>query len=173
MGVWSSIETILQFLGDLFGSSVFGKCAVTFLVSILPIVELRGAIPIGAAMGLAGPVCILVSIIGNMIPVPLIVIFCRRVFAWMRKKSAWLGRRADWFENRAKVKGAGLYRSKLVGLMIFVAIPLPGTGAWTGAIIAAILDIRLKNALPAIYSGVVIAGILVAGITYGFKSMLF
>ena len=163
----------MQFLGDLFGSSVFGKCAVTFLISILPVIELRGAIPVGAAMDLPWLVCALVSIIGNMLPVPLIIIFCRRIFAWMRKKSAWLGKRADWFENRAKEKGAKLYRSELVGLMIFVAIPLPGTGAWTGAIIAAILDIRLKNSLPAIYSGVIIAGILVAGITYGFKSMLF
>ena len=167
------IETILNFLRGLIGTSYLSKCVITFLVSILPVVELRGAIPIGAAMGLPAFVCTLISIIGSMAPVPFIVIFCRRVFAWMRRKSDRLGRWADNWENRAKSKGARLYRGELVGLMIFVAIPLPGTGAWTGAIIAGLLDIRLKSALPAILGGVIIAGFIVAGIAYGFKSLLF
>lgn len=167
------IDVILRFLGDLFGSSYFGRCVIAFLVSMLPVIELRGAIPIGAALGLPGLVCTIVSIIGNMLPVPFIVIFCRKVFTWMRGKSGRLKRLADKWESRAKVKGARLYRSELIGLVIFVAIPLPGTGAWTGAIIAALLDIRLKSALPSILVGVVIAGVIVAGITYGFKSLLF
>ena len=166
------IDAILSFLGDLFGASYFGKCAVTFIVSMLPIVELRAAIPIGATIGLPPLMCAFVSIIGNMIPVPFIIIFSRRILAWMRKKSARLRRWANWFETRAKSKGEGLYLGQLIGLIIFVAIPLPGTGAWTGAVIAAILDIRLKTSLPSILAGVVIAGVVVAGITYGFKSLL-
>lgn len=167
------IEAIPRFLESLLGSTYFGKCAITFFVSLLPVIELRGAIPIGAAMGLPWFVCAAVSVVGNIVPVPLIIVFCRKVFAWMRKKSSRLGKWADWFENSAKAKSGRLYRSELIGLMIFVAIPLPGTGAWTGAIIAAILDIRLKSALPSIGAGVIIACVLVAGITYGFKSLLF
>ena len=155
------------------GSSYFGKCVITFLVALLPVVELRGAIPIGAALGLPGLVCSIVSIIGNMLPVPFIVVFCRKVFSWMRRKSGRLGKWADKWESRAKAKGSRLYRGELIGLIVFVAIPLPGTGAWTGAIIAALLDIRLKSALPSILAGVVLAGVIVAGISYGFKSLLF
>lgn len=166
------IDAVLRFLGDLFGSSYFGKCVIAFLVSILPVIELRGAIPIGAALGLPGLVCTIVSILGNMLPVPFIVIFCRKVFSWMRSKSGRLKKWADKWESSAKAKGAKLYRGELIGLIIFVAIPLPGTGAWTGAIIAALLDIRLKSALPSILAGVIIAGIVVAGITYGFKSLI-
>ena len=106
-----------------------------------------------------------------MVPVPFIIVFVRKVFGWMRKKSRHLGMFADKLESRAKSKGAKLYRGELIGLMIFVAIPLPGTGAWTGALIAAILDLRLKAAIPAIFAGVLIAGILITGITYGFSTL--
>ena len=141
---------------------------------MLPIVELRGAIPIGAGVfGLPIHTAAIISLIGNMLPVPFIIVFIREIFGWMRKKNRRLGALADRFENKARSKSGKLYRGKLIGLMIFVAIPLPGTGAWTGALIAAILDIRLKAAVPAIGAGVLIAGILVTGITYGFTSLLF
>jgi uncharacterized membrane protein len=170
----SLAQQILWFLENLFGTSILAKCLITLLISIIPFVELRGAIPIGAGvLGLPVHTAALISLIGNMIPIPFIIIFARKIFAWMRKKSPRLGRMADRLENKAKLKGARLYRSQLIGLMIFVAIPLPGTGAWTGALIAAILDIRLKAALPAICAGVVIAGILISGITYGFTSLLY
>jgi uncharacterized membrane protein len=167
------IDALLNFLNSFFGTSYFGKCAVTFIISMLPVIELRGAIPVAATLGLPPFAGALVSIVGNMLPVPFIVIFSRRFFNWMRKKSKRLGRLADRFENRAKAKGARLYSSQILGLMIFVALPLPGTGPWTGALIAAFLDIRLKTALPSIGAGVVAASILVSGITYGFKSLLF
>lgn len=167
------IESVLNFLNDLFGTSYIGRCAVIFVISMLPIVELRGAIPIAASLGLSELTGALVSIVGNLLPVPFIIIFARRVLAWMRKKSRRLGRIADSFEKRARAKGARLYKGELIGLMIFVAIPIPGTGAWTGALIAAMLNIRLKTALPSILAGVVIAGILVSGITFGFKTLLF
>jgi uncharacterized membrane protein len=89
----------------------------------------------------------------------------------MQKKSARLARIAGKLESKALEKGSRLYKGELIGLMVFVAIPLPGTGAWTGALIAAILGIRLKAAFPAIAAGVVIAGILVLGITYGFTQV--
>ncbi len=144
---------------------------ITFVVSMLPIVELRGAIPIGVAMGLSPILSAVISVVGNLLPVPFIIIFIRRIFAWMQKKSPKLASIAERLEKKAISKGDTLYKSELIGLMIFVAIPLPGTGAWTGALIAAILNIRLKSALPAIAAGVVIAGFLVLGITYGFTKI--
>ena len=167
------IDAMLDLLNGLLGTSFIAKCAITLIISMFPIIELRGAIPVGAGvLGLPVHTATLISLIGNMIPVPFIIIFVRKIFGWMRRKSARLGMFADRLENKAQLKGAKLYRGEMIGLMIFVAIPLPGTGAWTGALIAAILNRRMKAALPAIGAGVVIAAILVAGITYGFKSLL-
>jgi uncharacterized membrane protein len=156
---------------ELLKSSQLGQMLITFIVSLLPIIELRGAIPIGVAMGLSPVTAAVISVVGNMLPIPFIVIFIRRIFIWMQKKSARLARIAGKLESKALEKGSRLYKGELIGLMVFVAIPLPGTGAWTGALIAAILGIRLKAAFPAIAAGVVIAGILVLGITYGFTQV--
>ena len=167
------VDSILNLLNGLFGTSYFAKVLITLLISMFPIVELRGAIPVGAGiLGLPVHTAALISIVGNMIPVPFIIIFVRKILGWMRRKNRRLGAIADKIEKRAKSKGASLYRGELIGLMIIVAIPLPGTGAWTGALIAAILNIRLKAALPSIGAGVVIAGALVSGITYGFAALL-
>ena len=141
---------------------------ITFIVSMLPLIELRGAIPIGVALGLSPVAATIISIVGNLLPVPFILLFIRRIFLWMQKKSPRLARIADKLEAKALSKGGQLYKGEIIGLAVFVAIPLPGTGAWTGALIAAILNIKMKAAFPAIAAGVVIAGILVFGITYGF-----
>jgi uncharacterized membrane protein len=156
---------------DLLKSSEIGKMLITFVVSMLPVIELRGAIPVGVAMGLHPVISAAVSVVGNLVPIPFIIIFIRRIFAWMRNKSKKLGSIVQRLEDKALAKGDALYKGEVIGLMIFVAIPLPGTGAWTGALIAAILGIRMKAALPAIAAGVVIAGILVLGITYGFTKI--
>ena len=167
------VDAVLNLLADVFGTSFFSKCVITMIISMLPVVELRGAIPVGAGiLGLPIHTAAIVSVIGNLLPVPFIIIFIRKVFGWMRKRSARLGSLADRLENKAKSKGAKFYHGELLGLLIFVAIPLPGTGAWTGALIAAFLDIRLKAALPVIAAGVLIAGVLITGLTYGFASLL-
>lgn len=152
--------------------SEIGKIVITFFVSLLPVIELRGAIPVGVSMGLSTITSMIVSVIGNMAPIPFIILFIRRIFEWMRKKSPRLASLAVRLENKAYSKRDILYKGELIGLMIFVAIPLPGTGAWTGALIAAVLNIRLKAAIPAIALGVLIAGVLVSGITYGFASLI-
>jgi uncharacterized membrane protein len=156
---------------ELLQSSEIGKVVITFFVSMLPVVELRGAIPIGTAMGLTPVASAVISVVGNMVPIPFIILFIRRIFAWMQAKSPRLGNISRRLEQRAISKSSRLYKGELIGLMIFVAIPLPGTGAWTGALIAAILNIRLKAALPVIAAGVLIAGFLVLGITYGFTKI--
>ena len=140
--------------------SLIGKIIMTFLISMVPVVELRGAIPIGVAHGLNFWVAIAVSIVGNLVPVPFIIIFIRKIFAWLRTKSAWLNNLVTRLENRALKKTDTVRKFKFWGLFIFVAIPLPGTGAWTGALIAALLDMRVKYALPSIALGVLIACLL-------------
>ncbi|MEF2700492.1 MAG: small multi-drug export protein, partial [Oscillospiraceae bacterium] len=133
--------------------SLIGKIIMTFLISMVPVVELRGAIPIGVAHGLNFWVAIAVSIVGNLVPVPFIIIFIRKIFAWLRTKSAWLNNLVTRLENRALKKTDTVRKFKFWGLFIFVAIPLPGTGAWTGALVAAMLEMRVKDAFPAIALG--------------------
>ncbi|MDY6095013.1 MAG: small multi-drug export protein [Oscillospiraceae bacterium] len=153
--------------------SLIGKIFMTFLISMVPVVELRGAIPIGVAHGLNFWVAIAVSIVGNLVPVPFIIIFIRKIFAWLRTKSAWLNNLVTRLENRALKKTDTVRKFKFWGLFIFVAIPLPGTGAWTGALVAAMLEMRVKDAFPAIALGVLTAGIIVAFVTYGAGTLLF
>ena len=118
---------------------------------MVPVIELRGGLPYGITLGLPYPVALLAAVLGNMIPVPFIILFIRRIFAWMRKHSKrWDG----------------------IGLCILVAIPLPGTGAWTGALVAAVLDMRLKKAVPAIFLGVCIAAAIMTAVTFGLIHMI-
>ena len=144
---------------------------MTALIAMVPVIELRGAIPAGVAAGLSVPEALAMAIIGNMIPVPVIILFVRKVFDWMRVKSEKLDRLVRRFEAKAEKQSALIDKYEWWGLVILVAIPLPGTGAWTGALVAAMLNMRLKRALPAVFIGVVIAGIIVSYITYG-ASML-
>ena len=147
---------------------------LTFGTAMVPVLELRGAIPVGVAAGLSPAAACLVSILGNMVPVPFILLLIRRIFDWLRGTRLF-GPRIDWLERRAHLKGRMVRKYRLPGLIILVAIPLiilvaiplPGTGAWTGALVAALLDIRMRHALPAIFLGVVIAGAIVTTLTYG------
>jgi uncharacterized membrane protein len=139
---------------------------------MVPVVELRGSLIYAAANHIPPLAAAAVAFTGNCLPVPFIILFVRRVFAWIKKHFPKLGRFAEKLEKRAVRKGGEMRRGILLGLCLFVAIPLPGTGAWTGALIAAMLDIRLKTALPAICAGVAIAAVLVTGITYGFGSLI-
>ena len=122
-------------------------------------------------MGLPHWAAFLAAVVGNMIPIPFIIVYIRRIFKWMRRHMPRLDRLVDRLEARAHLKGRTVSKYKYLGLMIFVAIPLPGTGGWTGALIAAFLDMRLRSALPSIFGGVLIAGFLITGLTYGFTSI--
>lgn len=144
----------------------------TLLMAMTPVVELRGAIPYGLANGLNPWLTYLAAVIGNMIPVPFIMIFIRQIFFWLRQKSNWLKDRVDWLVARAEKKSELVHKYALVGLTILVAIPLPGTGAWTGALVAALMDIRLRQSFPAVFLGVLIAGVIVTAIGLGVASML-
>ena len=137
-----------------------------FFISMLPIIELRGGIPTGALLGLPLWSNYLVSIIGNFLPVPFILLFIRKILAWM-KTTKRLAKIALWLEEKAQKKSDQVMRYASLGLFLFVAIPLPGTGAWTGALIASLLDMRMKYALPAIFLGVLAAGAIMSLASYG------
>ena len=150
----------------------FAKLGITFGISLLPVVELRGAIPVGVALGLPHLLTFLIAYLGNMLPVPFIILFVRKIFDWMKRKSKRLGNWANRLEEKALKKSKQVKRYKVLGLLLFVAIPIPGTGAWTGSLIAALLNMRLKDALPTIALGVLIAGVLMTGLTLGFSFFL-
>ena len=144
---------------------------LTFLVAMVPVVELRGAIPFGVVRGLNLWTAIIASMLGNLIPVPFIILFIRKIFAWMRAHMPKLDGLVIRREKKAEKNRAAVEKYAFWGLVILVAIPLPGTGAWTGALVAAMMEIRLKRAFPAIAIGVAIAGVIVSVITYGAQAI--
>jgi len=149
-----------------------GNLLMTFLVSMVPVIELRGAIPLGVLNGLDVLPALIVAIIGNLVPVPFIIVFIRKIFKWMQTKSEFLAGIVRKLEEKADKKKDQVLRYEFWGLLILVAIPLPGTGAWTGALVAAMLDMQLKRAFPAVALGVIIAGIIVTIATYGVAAII-
>ncbi len=144
---------------------------ITILTAMTPILELRAAIPAGVAAGLEPWEAFILAFIGNMIPVPFIIIFARRVIIVLRRKYRKLNTFLLRIQNRAKAKGQIVRDYEMAGLIILVAIPLPGTGAWTGALVAALMKLDIKSAVISIAIGVFIAGLIVMGITYGFVNI--
>ncbi len=155
-------EQLAEFLKD----KIPAELAI-FVISLLPILELRGGMVAAAVLGvdfwLAFPICV----IGNLLPIPFELIFIRRILNWL-KKTKLFSKMAIKLEEKAQKKAndKAILKYKHWGLFLFVAIPLPGTGAWTGGLVADILDLRIKKALPLITLGVITAGIIMAIIAY-------
>ena len=154
----------------LIGAPLLNKMIGIFLISMLPIIELRGAIPIGAAIGLPWYLNMIVSIVGNMLPVPFILLFSVKAFEFMKKHNIMV-KFIEKIENRAKKRSEGLATGEFIGLMLFVTIPFPGTGAWTGALIAALLQFNRKRSFFYIGLGVVIASVIMTLASYGVISL--
>ena len=155
-----------------FWGTTAGSILMTLLISMVQVLELRAAIPAGVIAGLDIPVVVAAAIIGNLIPIPFIIVFIRKIFKWMQTKSEKLAALVKRLEDKADRKKDKVLKYEFWGLMFFVAIPLPGTGAWTGALIAAMLDMQLKRAFPAIAAGVVIAAVIVTVATYGVAALI-
>ena len=153
---------LLEWLKD----TEVGRVAFTMLVSMLPVIELRGGVPFGTALGLPVWQALIAAVVGNMIPIPFIVVYIRRILKWMRRRIPRVGRLVDKLEKKAHLKGRTVSRYKYLGLFIFVAIPLPGTGGWTGALVAAFLDMPLRRAVPSILCGVIAAGLIMTFLTH-------
>lgn len=139
------------------------KYLIVFLVSMVPIIELRGAVPIGTGMNLPWHWCLVVSIIGNMLPVPFIFLFARKVLVWGSNKPV-IGKFFTWCLEKGESGGKKLEEKAGKGiyaaLLLFVGIPLPGTGAWTGTLAASMLNLNFKKSTIAVSLGVLLAGII-------------
>lgn len=144
---------------------------LTFFTSMVPVLELRGAIPVGVAGGLPILLSTLIAMIGNLVPIPFLIVFTRKVFDWLKTKGK-IGVLVDKLEAKAHAKSEIVHKYEWWGLCILVAIPLPGTGAWTGALVATVLGMRLKKAMPSITLGVLIAGVIVTLLTYGVTAII-
>ncbi len=138
----------------------------TLVTAMLPILEIRGAIPVGVASGLDPWLAFAVGFVGNMLPIPILILLTRKVIEWLKQHNM-LVKLTAWLENKGSKGAQKVQKYSFWGLFILVAIPLPGTGAWTGALVASLLDMRLKRALPAIAMGVAVAGLIVLLVTYG------
>ena len=158
-------QSIVAFIISIFGVNA-GKVIGIFFISLLPVIELRGSIPIGYYQGLPWYTNIITSIIGNILPVPFILLFVVKVFEFMKKRNIMVNV-IEKIEKRAMSRSESIANKEFLGLMLFVAIPFPGTGAWTGALIAALLQFDRKKSFVYIFIGVLIAASLVTLGVYG------
>lgn len=154
---------------------------VVFFISMVPLIELRIAIPYAIGLGLNVPLSYLIAIVGNMIPVPIVFFFARRVLEWGAKLKwpkglGWIGRFfrfcLDKGERGGKKLTAKAGRSTYVALFLFVGIPLPGTGAWTGTLAASLLDLDFKKSVIAVLGGIILAGIIMGLSSMGLFSAI-
>lgn len=171
-------EKIGNFIGGLFGigGALAGKYIVVFIISMIPIVELRGAIPYSQAVGLPMIPSYIVAIIGNMLPVPVIFLFARKVLEWGKDKKI-IGKFFTWCLKKGKQGGEKLTekagRGVYLALLLFVGIPLPGTGAWTGTLAASFLDLDFKKSAIAVMGGVLLAGVIMLLVSFGIFGGIF
>ena len=146
-----------------------GKIApelIAFIVSLLPVLELRGGLIAAKLMDIEFWKAFVICYVGNMLPIPFILLFIRRIFNFLKRFQKF-EKIIDKLEARSLRKADKVKKYLLWGLFLFVAIPLPGTGAWTGALVADIFDIRIKHSLPIIAVGVLTAGIIMSALSYG------
>lgn len=142
------------------------------LTAALPVIELRGAIPVGLSLGFSPIHSFFLSFIGSIIPVPFILFTIRPIFNYLRKTKTFK-KMVNKLTNKSLNKSGNIQKYGAWGLLVFVAIPLPGTGVWSGSLIAALLDMRFKLAFPAIFIGNLIAGLIIMALSHGFVNVFF
>lgn len=163
-------ETLAEYIVGALGG-IFSEEVIAFIISMLPILELRGGLIAAKLMDIEFFKAFIICYIGNMLPIPFILFFIRKVFALLKKLSA-VESFINKIEARSLRKAENVRKYRLLGLFFFVAIPLPGTGAWTGALIADLLDIRIKHSFPVIAVGVLVAGLIISALSYGLFGLL-
>lgn len=157
----SLVEWYQSTLGNFMPKEVF-----IFLVSMLPLIELRGGLIAASLLKVPLISANLICILGNILPIPFILLFIKKIFEFMKKHNILSGL-VKKLESRAAKKSKGLEKGEFIFLMLFVGVPLPGTGAWTGALIASLLELDIKKASIAIFLGVIIAAIIMDIVSYG------
>lgn len=148
------------------------KEAVVFVISMIPILELRGGLLVAKVIGVPLLTAIPLCIVGNIIPIPFILLFIKQIFKWL-KKVPFFEPIITKLENRAMGKSDSIKRYEFWGLALFVGIPLPGTGAWTGSLIAALLDVDFKKAIVSELVGIALATVIMSIVSYGLLGPLF
>lgn len=157
----SIIDTIMTFLRDKVPDEL-----TVFLFSLMPVLEIRGGMIAARLLEMDFLKAFAICYVGNMLPIPFIILFIRKIFEFLRRFK-FFERIIVKLEKKTEKNKDKVMRYEAWGLLLFVAIPLPGTGGWTGALMAALLDIRIKRSLPIIAIGVLIAGFIMSGLTYG------
>lgn len=155
----SLIDVMLNLLNGL------NKDLTVFIISMIPILELRGGLIAAAILKVPYLRALFLCMVGNIIPIPFILLFINKIFEWLKRFNATRGL-VEKLEYRAMGKSDSIKKYEFLGLLLFVGIPLPGTGAWTGSLVAALLGIKLKKAVPAIFLGIVLASAIMSFITY-------
>lgn len=168
--VESLVNSIIALFGN-FSNAAFGKEIIVFIISMLPILELRGGLLAAALLKLNPIVSYIICIVGNVIPIPIILLFITKIFDKL-KKTKFLKKLVEKIEKKALSKKDKLEKGEFIGLLLFVGIPLPGTGAWTGALLAALLGMDKKKAFLAIILGVILASIIMMIVSFGFVGNL-
>jgi len=161
------LDSIVNAIRDFFLETV-GEELCVFFCSMIPIIELRGAIPMGAILGLPWWQSYLLSVLGNMLPVPFILLFIKAVLKWMtNSKIKFFNKLAGWLNRKVEKNRDKIAKYSFWGVCFFVAVPLPVTGAWTGSLVAAMIDMKFWKALLSCLFGVMIAGVVMTLISYG------
>lgn len=155
------IQSMVEFFHDKLPPEI-----TVFIISILPILELRGGLIAATLLNMDPIKAFIICYIGNMLPIPFILLFIRKIFDWMRNMKH-LGKLIKKLESKAEKHRHTIEKYGAWGLLVLVAIPLPGTGGWTGALVADIMNIRIKKSLPMIALGVLIAGLIVGTLSFG------
>lgn len=167
------MEALVGSLTDFFKGWLSPEIII-FIVSLLPILELRGGLIAAALLGVDWTIAFPICVIGNVLPIPIIVLFIRKIFDFIKKTNfLWLGKVVTKIDEKAQNKSKGMNAASFWGLFLFVGIPLPGTGAWTGALLANILNVKPLKAFITIILGVILAGIIMSTITYIIPSFFF
>ena len=146
-------------------TGILSEELIVFVISMMPILELRGGLIASALFKIPMVKAIIICVIGNLIPIPFILAFITPIFNWL-KKTKWIKPKLERLEEKSLGKSETIQKYEFIGLMLFVGIPLPGTGAWTGALIASLLNIKIKKAFPAVICGVCIAIVIMCIISY-------
>ncbi len=160
-------------LVDFITNGLSGVCpneVVIFIISMIPILELRGGLVAASLLHVPMYEAIVICIIGNMLPIPFILLFIKKILGWMSHRKH-MGKVVKALETRSKSKSKQIENYKFFGLLFFVGIPLPGTGAWTGALISSLLGMDVKKAFIAILGGVVMASVIMVVIAYGIPAL--
>ena len=163
------MEKIVKGFIGLFGgltTTVFGKEILVFIISLMPILELRGGLLAASLLGLDPIPSYIISVIGNIIPIPFILWFMGAILKWMKTRKG-LKKIANWLDKKVEKNREKIERFGFWGLVLFVGIPLPGTGAWTGCLVASVLEMDKKKSFIAAMIGVMMASIIMMLISFG------